>query len=142
MTDVTPGTQDPVKQIIVLRTDLGMPYGKGASQAAHASIRWLTERLVSMEALIDGKFLEMRAALTEAELLWVNGMFTKIVCRLSSVDEMLDLHYTARKAGLESHYIIDSGATVFDGVPTFTALAIGPDFNSKLAPVTGHLELF
>src|SRR5580704_10698886 len=145
MTDVTPGTPDIVKQIIVLRTDLAMPPGKAASQAAHASIRFMTTRLVSMEATIElpgwskGPLLETRAAWTEAEWLWLQGQFTKIVCRLKTEEDIEELYAKALNAGLEAHLIIDSGNTVFDGVPTLTALAIGPDYSTKLDPVTGHL---
>lgn len=136
MTDVTPGTPpDTVKQIIVLRTDLAMPPGKSASQAAHASIRFLTERINNNKSLFKPKF-------SEAEQAWISGQFTKIVCRVKTPEELDELYFHARKAGLEAHRIIDSGNTVFDGVPTLTALAIGPDFNSNLDPVTGHLELY
>jgi peptidyl-tRNA hydrolase, PTH2 family len=133
--------KDTVKQIIVLRADLAMLAGKAASQAAHASIRFLTQRLVSMEVRIEDA-LEMRVALSEPELLWVKGQFTKIVTRVPDEESMWELNHRAVNAGLQSHMVVDSGHTVFDGVPTLTAMAIGPDYSSKLNPVTGHLELF
>jgi PTH2 family peptidyl-tRNA hydrolase len=137
MTDVTSGTPDVVKQIIVLRTDLAMPPGKSASQAAHASIRFLTERLRRCKGIC---YTEVAFSLPER--LWMEGQFTKIVTRVKTEGEIYHLANAAREAGLQAHVIIDSGATVFDGVPTLTALAIGPDFSTKLDPVTGHLELY
>ena len=47
----------------------------------------------------------------------------------------------AKAAGLTAHLITDAGDTEFGGVPTVTALGIGPHFSSKLAPVTGELKL-
>ncbi len=36
----------------------------------------------------------------------------------------------------------DEGATEFAGVPTVTALAVGPDYSDLLDPVTGWLDLY
>ncbi len=37
--------------------------------------------------------------------------------------------------------VIDAGATEFAG-PTTTALAIGPDYDELIDPITGGLELY
>ena len=48
----------------------------------------------------------------------------------------------AREAGLLVHLITDRGLTEFGGVPTRTCLAIGPDYDDRIDPVTGDLELY
>ena len=37
--------------------------------------------------------------------------------------------------------IRDSGFTEFNGVPTLTAVAIGPDYPEVIDPLTKHLKL-
>ena len=55
---------------------------------------------------------------------------------------MIVLAEKAKEAGLEYHLITDSGRTEFDGVPTLTALAIGPDKIEKIDKITGELKLY
>jgi peptidyl-tRNA hydrolase len=64
--------EDNVKQVIVLRDDLNMSPGKAASQAAHASISFLTRR---MQALVPGP--QWALELTRPERLWLKQSFTK-----------------------------------------------------------------
>ena len=45
-------------------------------------------------------------------------------------------------AALVVHLITDHGLTEFGGVPTRTCLAVGPDYDDLIAPVTGDLELY
>lgn len=40
------------------------------------------------------------------------------------------------------HLITDGGLTEFGGVPTRTCLGIGPDYDDRIDPVTGDLELY
>jgi peptidyl-tRNA hydrolase, PTH2 family len=54
----------------------------------------------------------------------------------------VDLHEAALARGLRSHLIRDSGRTEFSGVPTLTALAIGPDIADTIDQVTGHLTIY
>jgi PTH2 family peptidyl-tRNA hydrolase len=55
---------------------------------------------------------------------------------------LLRVYEAAREAGLEVNLITDSGRTEFHGVPTMTAVALGPDYDEKIDPVTGGLELY
>jgi peptidyl-tRNA hydrolase, PTH2 family len=131
-----------VKQVIILRADLDMPPGKAASQAAHASIAWLSRRLAfrtdeewplltwSVSALYSGPEVE-----------WLSGSFTKIVLQ-ASLEDMMHVYYEAQEAGLEVHLIVDEGRTVFDGIPTTTAVGIGPDRCDKIDLITGGLKLY
>lgn len=39
-------------------------------------------------------------------------------------------------------FITDVGRTEFNGVPTITALAIGPNKSEDIDKITGHLKLY
>ena len=73
---------------------------------------------------------------------WVQGNFRKICCAVSSEKELLDIVASARRAGLAAALIQDSGLTEFNGVPTYTAAAVGPGLDERIDPVTGHLLLY
>jgi PTH2 family peptidyl-tRNA hydrolase len=55
--------------------------------------------------------------------------------------ELLALHEQAKQSGLSFALIRDSGLTEFNGVPTFTALAVGPGEDGEVDKITGHLKL-
>lgn len=113
-----------MKQIIVIRKDLRMGVGKICAQGAHASMK---ATLLHMD---DTRVKE-----------WLSGMFTKIAVGVSSEEELLEVYNNARKAGLIAELITDSGLTVFNGVPTNTCIAVGPDTHENLQPITGGLKL-
>ena len=48
---------------------------------------------------------------------------------------------TAKLAGLPCSLIRDAGLTEFAGVPTLTAVAVGPAELSKVDAITSHLKL-
>ncbi len=134
-----------VKQVIVMRNDLNMRKGKMIAQGAHASISFITRQLQStLNGTHDssyGKVLTTKVKLDDAEQQWIESGFAKICCRVESEEELLEVFQKAKVAGLTVHMITDSGKTEFDGVPTKTCLAIGPDYNDKIDPITGHLKL-
>jgi PTH2 family peptidyl-tRNA hydrolase len=125
-----------VKQVIVIRRDLKMRRGKEIAQGAHASMAWLTGRLRTEDHWV------VPARLSAAECEWLKGSFRKVTCWVSSEEELLALHIQAENAGLASCLIRDEGRTEFAGVPTYTALAVGPDYDDLIDPVTGKLELY
>ncbi len=132
-----------VKQVIVIRKDLGMRRGKEIAQGSHASIAWLTNRLTMLGYVNPGERGKYASChLTEAEWQWTDGNFRKICCVVNSEDELLELAAKAKAAGLVCEVIEDTGLTEFGGVPTLTALAIGPDYDEKIDPVTGNLKLY
>jgi PTH2 family peptidyl-tRNA hydrolase len=120
-----------IKQVIVMRNDLGMRKGKMVAQGAHASIAFLTRRIQTSEIL----------QLTPAELEWINGIFAKVCVKVNSEQELLDIYEQAKAAGLETHLITDRGLTEFHGQSTHTCVGIGPDFAEKIDAITGHLSL-
>lgn len=130
-----------VKQVIVIRRDLGMRRGKEIAQGSHASIAWLTNRLM-MAGSIDSDVWQGMGYFSEAEHEWVLGNFRKICCVVNSGQELLDLCSAAKEAGIVHELIEDTGLTEFHGVSTYTAAAFGPDYDENLDPVTGKLVLY
>jgi PTH2 family peptidyl-tRNA hydrolase len=133
-----------VKQVIIIRKDLKMRRGKEIAQGSHASGAWLTERLgcepVPAAEGFTGVWVE--AKLSDAEWEWVQGNFRKICVVVNSEEELKEIYRDARDAGLVAEIIEDTGLTEFGGVPTLTAVAIGPDYDEKIDPITGHLVLY
>lgn len=131
-----------IKQIIVIRKDLNMRKGKMVAQGAHASMGAIlsisTNKEENREEVIiplkkDGEFTPLG--------LWLNGKFKKITVSVDSEGELLELAQIAQRRGILNCLIQDSGLTEFGGVPTYTALAIGPDTSEVLEPITGKLKL-
>lgn len=137
----------PVKQMILVRKDLGMRKGKMIAQGAHASMKVLLDRAQAHFPVVkdDASFHappELRIPLlSKAEEEWVYGTFTKIVVGVDSEAELVRCYEEARAAGLPCAIIEDMGATEFHGVPTKTAVAIGPAEAADIAPITGGLTL-
>lgn len=119
------------KQAIIIRRDLSMRRGKEIAQGSHASMAFLVHRLFSE-----------RPAFSEAEVAWMRGGMAKICLQVASEAELTELHGKAVAAGLVAELIRDSGKTEFNGVPTLTCLAIGPDEASRIDAVTGGLKLY
>lgn len=113
-----------MKQIIIMRTDLGMRKGKMIAQGAHASLG------ATLPNQNDPRVKE-----------WLVESFKKICVRADSLEHISELYVQAARAGLITCLITDSGLTEFAGEPTVTCLAIGPDTDENLDPVTGHLRL-
>jgi PTH2 family peptidyl-tRNA hydrolase len=111
-----------LKQVIVIRTDVGMGKGKLAAQVAHASL----ETYFKSPPQIQKK--------------WREESQKKIVLKVASEKALLDIFQHAKSAGLPCSLIRDAGHTQ---VPpgTKTAVGIGPAEAGKIDQVTGHLSL-
>lgn len=129
---------DEVKQVIVIRRDLKMRRGKEIAQGSHASGAWLVEA-VARSVGADGR---AEVSLDPVARVWVTGSWRKVTLQVRSEEELLELHERASARGLRSHLVRDSGRTEFGGVPTLTALAIGPDLADEIDQVTGDLTLY
>jgi len=129
------------KQVIVIRSDLGMRKGKMIAQGAHASMKVLFDRALVIRS-IDGINSHLTLRMDPVMTAWVEGLFTKIVVRAESEKELALLHLEALDAGIPCAMIQDSGKTEFHGKVTYTALAIGPDMPEKIDPITKHLKLW
>ena len=73
---------------------------------------------------------------------WMDGIFTKIVVYVNSVEEINELAEKAKTLDTPFAIITDCGKTEFGGVPTITAMAIGPDDVDIINSITGHLPLY
>lgn len=113
-----------MKQLIVMRTDLGMRKGKMIAQGAHAS----------MKVLVDNPGHPSIVS-------WLDQSFTKIAVGISGETELLMLYDQALKRNMLASLIIDNGATEFNGVRTRTCIAIGPAPDEQFVGLTDHLKL-
>lgn len=111
-----------MKQAIVVRRDLGMGEGKAAAQAGHASL----------EAYLNASEDDRRE--------WRGGGMKKIVLKVDSESELLQLREDARIEGLPHALITDAGHTELEP-GTRTALAVGPGREDDVDRVTGDLDL-
>lgn len=137
------------KQVIVVRKDLNMRKGKMVAQGAHASLAAVLSCAQSKDLNKDFVVLPLtnsiplkdnqpyRTPLGE----WILGNFKKVCVSVNSEQELLDIYNKATKAGLTASLIQDSGLTEFDGVPTYTSVAVGPDSDEKVNEITGNLPL-
>lgn len=112
-----------IKQVIIIRKDLNCRRGKEIAQGCHASI----------EAYL-------RADETTIKL-WNATGHTKICVGCNSKEELYSLYQAAQKWKLPCSLIVDSGRTEFNGVPTATAVAIGPGNSELIDKITGELKL-
>lgn len=126
-----------IKQWIVVRKDLGMRKGKMIAQGAHASMKVFFDRLI----WTDEEDSAVLAGLTPAMVEWMTGSFAKIALGVDSEEELLSIYEQARKAGLPCSLITDSGLTEFGGVPTKTAVAVGPCKQENAEHIVGSLKL-
>lgn len=130
---------EDVKQVIVIRRDLKMRRGKEIAQGSHASSAWITTMVTSA---IDPVTRIATVTLDPVTYAWATASWRKVTLQVQTEEELVALHEAAQARGLRSHLVRDSGRTEFGGVPTLTALAIGPDLSSLIDEVTGDLTLY
>ena len=82
---------EKIKQVIVLRKDLGMRKGKMVAQGAHASMKVFFD-LMSRD--VGGQYT---LRLHEVMVKWVEGLFTKVVLGVDSEEDLLNLYNKAKK---------------------------------------------
>jgi len=118
-----------MKQVIVIRKDLNMRKGKMIAQGAHASMAAI---LNHSNQVMDNPFIKE----------WLEGSFTKIVVYVNSEQELLAIFSSANGfLDLPCALIQDNGTTEFKGIPTYTAVAVGPGDNNLIDVITGDLKL-
>ena len=137
------------KQVIIIRKDLNMRKGKAIAQGSHASLGVLLNMFNDGQKIpenppeiINGKYT-LSLTIDEGSPLdeWLRGTFTKICVSVNSEQELFDIYKQAKTAGLPCTLIKDAGFTEFNGVPTYTAVAIGPDDIEKIDIICKHLPL-
>ena len=122
------------KQVIALRKDLNMRKGKMVAQGSHASMR---------AALCRGQVVgeELRIPLDSDLGPWLLGRFTKVCVHVTGEAALFDIFNRAKEAGLPCALIQDSGLTEFNGIPTYTCVAVGPALKEAVDRITGELPL-
>ena len=124
------------KQVLVMKKLPGLRTGKYCAQAAHASVG----ALFSIGQVQGNNFvIPLTDPFVES---WVNGRFKKITVYVTTDEELVDLYTRAQDAGIPCSLIRDAGLTEFGGVPTLTAVGIGPADPAKIDQITGSLPLF
>ena len=126
------------KQVIVMRKDLNMRRGKQITQGAHASLKAIFDIMGENDE--ENQFclnMNPKSSLKD----WIQGRFTKICVYVNSEKELNEIFEKAKKKGLICSMIVDAGLTEFNGVPTRTCCAIGPNWSDNIDEVTGHLPL-
>lgn len=101
-----------------------MRKGKMIAQGAHASLGVVL------------KYPEHEYVLT-----WLEEAFTKIAVSVNSEEELFEIYRKAQEANIPTILIKDAGRTEFDGVPTHTAVAVGPGPEDEVDKITGELKL-
>ena len=116
------------KQAILVRTDLGMSKGKIAVQCSHASVSSVL-RVQEQDRVLN------KATIKEWSL---QGM-KKVVLKVSGKETLFKYKTEAEKAGLKCAVVKDAGLTEI-APGTYTALAIGPELETKIDKVVGKLD--
>ena len=111
-----------MKLVLVVRTDLGMGRGKIAAQVAHAAVI----------AALSSRDADLAAWLGEGQ--------PKVVLKVPSGEQLLDLARQARAGRLPVQVVHDAGRTqVAPG--TATCCAVGPADSERVDQVTAGLPL-
>lgn len=126
------------KQVIVMRKDLNMRKGKMVAQGAHASMKAILDKMIFYPR-DNVMFLDLEK--NEVLNNWILGKFTKVCVSVDSEAELDEIYEKAKSSGLMCSMIVDAGLTEFNGVPTKTCCAIGPEWSDKIDEITGHLKL-
>lgn len=129
------------KQVLVMKKfpkDRNMRTGKYVAQGAHASLGAMlglgrmSDDGSSFIIPLDNPFVKS----------WVVGRFKKVTCYVNTDEELIEIYNQAREAGIACSLIRDAGLTEFNGVPTLTAVGVGPDSEEAINKITGKLSLF
>ena len=133
------------KQVLIWRKDLRnadgnkVRTGKIVAQLAHASMKAILDEGSFYEDDVGSETLTI--PMTDVTKNWLMGIFTKICVSVDSEEELLSIYHQAVNMGLCSSLIQDVGKTEFNGVPTYTAVAVGPADVEVVNKITGHLKL-
>jgi len=102
-----------------------MGKGKMVAQGCHAAVEALLETLKRDRQLVEK---------------WFEQGQKKIVVRVDSEEELLDLHCKAQELGVTAVLVVDKGLTQLPP-NTVTALGLGPAPVEVLDKITGKLKL-
>ena len=118
------------RQVVLMRTDLGMSIGKMVAQGGHA--------------FEMGRELQEKCDCDRCMKLiyeWKTTGRTKLVLAVKSEEKMDNLIKKAIDLGIYVYTVEDEGRTTFDGVRTRTCTVLGIDTKENLDKVTKRLRL-
>ncbi len=113
-----------LKQVIAIRSDLGMGKGKIGAQSAHASLGAYEKALKQKPEWVEE---------------WKNSGQTKVVVKVGSEKELLELFERVRKI-LPAALIKDAGRTQIEK-GSATCVGIGPAPENEIDKFTKDLKL-
>lgn len=116
------------KQAILVRTDLGMSKGKIVVQCSHAAVSSVL-RVQEADRVFDKDTIKS----------WNQQGMKKVVLKVSSKELLFKYKTDAEKAGLKCAVVKDAGLTELKP-GTYTALAIGPEVETKIDKIVNKLE--
>lgn len=131
------------KQVIVVRKKYPdgnggtrkLRTGKLIAQACHASLAFLTRKIGKNTGFCEDVYIR------DVEKEWMEDSYAKVCVGVDTEEELMEIYEKACEIIQEVHLITDSGRTEFNGVPTKTCLAIGPDYSFLIDKITGDLKL-
>ncbi len=118
-----------IKQVVVVRRDLGMGKGKIAAQVAHASCN-------NIFLILEGSNPTWKEWLRS----WRLSGQEKVVLKVDSERELLSVYQHALALNLPASLVADAGRTQIKP-GTKTAVAIGPAPENIIDKITGSLKL-
>ena len=113
-----------MKQVIAVRTDLGMQKGKIAAQVGHACVLG-----AEIARKLHPEWFE----------LWWSGQ-AKVVVRVSDLASLQELVKASEELGLPWSKVTDAGHTQI-APGTVTCVAVGPAPAEQVDRITGDLKL-
>ena len=123
--------------LALIRKDLKMRKGKMVAQGAHASMKAILDEGYQDYSVPNGIIIPIDEVLRD----WLLGIFTKVCVSVNSEEELLNIYQQAKDQGMICSLIQDVGKTEFKGVPTYTAVAVGPAEVELVNSITGDLKL-
>ena len=113
------------KQVMVVRRDLGMGTGKIAAQVAHAAVMGAEKAKAHRREWFDA---------------WFEGGQAKVVGKVQSMEELMEVRKRAESLRLPVVQVQDSGLTQIPPGTT-TCIGIGPAPAELVDRVTNDLKL-
>lgn len=130
------------KQVIIIRKDLKMTKGKMIAQGSHASLGVILDMMNKVKNTSDEGYDMVLTVGDNSHIKdWLEGIYTKVCLYVESEEELIELYNKAVDNNIPSCLITDVGLTMFKGIPTKTALAIGPFKSDEIDKITGNLKL-
>ena len=114
------------KMVIVARKDLSLSHGKLAAQVSHGAVE---------------SALRTKADKSKWFASWRREGQKKVVLKVNSEEELLDLQLLANNEKVPHYLVIDAGHTEIPA-GTITCIGIGPAPENIMNKITGDLAMY